>query len=208
MKNRRICFLLFFSGCLACLWAQNLPFADLLAQKAVEQTQQTVRYVPDYVAIPYPNGDVPANTGVCTDLVIRALRACGVDLQKEVHEDMRTHFKDYPMLWQLKKPDPNIDHRRVPNLMTFFKRRGTAVAVSKQPNDYVPGDIVAWNLGNRNSMTGVTHIGIITNRKTADGRRYLVAHNIGGGNVLEDMLFDYTIIGHYRITGSARILGK
>lgn len=193
---------------MACLWAQNLPFANLLAQKAVEQMQQAVRYVPDYVAIPYPNGDVPANTGVCTDLVIRALRACGVDLQKEVHEDMRTHFKDYPMLWQLKKPDPNIDHRRVPNLMTFFKRRGTAVAVSKQPNDYVPGDIVAWNLGNRNAMTGVTHIGIITNRKTADGRRYLVAHNIGRGNVLEDMLFDYTIIGHYRIAGSARILGK
>lgn len=180
---------------------QQPSFYDRLIQSAVAQTKTEVTYVPDYVRIPYPNGDVPANTGVCTDLVIRAYRAVGIDLQKEVHEDMVKHFADYPQLWKLKGPDANIDHRRVPNLMTFFKRRNAALKVSSDAADYKPGDLVTWNLQNRNAVSGITHIGIVTDLRSADGTRYLVAHNIGSGNELEDMLFSYTIIGHYRFGG-------
>ncbi|MGZ3901585.1 MAG: DUF1287 domain-containing protein [Bacteroidia bacterium] len=172
-------------------------FYKKLVKQAIEQTKQTVKYVPAYVQIGYPNGDVPANTGVCTDLVIRAYRGVGIDLQKEVHEDMVKRFKDYPKLWSLKKPDTNIDHRRVPNLMIYFELQGAALKVTTDARDYEPGDLVTWNLQNKKAVSGITHIGIVTDIKAADGR-YMIAHNIGGGNVLEDMLFSYTIIGHYR----------
>ncbi len=166
--------------------------------QAVNQTKIRVTYVPAYVQIKYPNGDVPSNTGVCTDLVIRAYRGVGIDLQKEVHEDMVKNFKDYPQLWKLKKTDTNIDHRRVPNLMTYFKNKKAQLSISSKAEDYAPGDIVTWNLQNKKVVSGITHIGIVVDQKSADGKRYLIAHNIGGGNTIEDMLFSYVIIGHYR----------
>ena len=171
-------------------------YKNLVAQ-AIQQTKEKVKYVPAYVQIGYPNGDVPSNTGVCTDLVIRAYRGVGIDLQKEVHEDMVKRFKDYPKLWSLKKPDTNIDHRRVPNLMTYFEHHGATLKITANAADYAPGDIVTWNLQNKKVVSGITHIGIVTDVKNSGGR-LMIAHNIGGGNVLEDMLFSYTIIGHYR----------
>jgi uncharacterized protein len=181
--------------------SQQLSFFERLAEQAIAQTKLTVTYIPDYVKIDYPGGDVPANTGVCTDLVIRAYRGLGVDLQKLVHEDMLKHFGEYPSLWKLKKTDTNIDHRRVPNLMVFFKRQKAGLKISQEASDYKPGDLVTWNLQNRNTMSGITHIGIVTNQLSTDKKRFLVAHNIGGGNMLEDMMFSYTIIGHYRYGG-------
>jgi len=177
---------------------QDTTFFQKLVVQAVNQTKIKVTYVPAYVQIKYPNGDVPANTGVCTDLVIRAYRGVGIDLQKEVHEDMLKNFKNYPKLWSLKSPDSNIDHRRVPNLMTYFKNKKADVPVSDKAADYKPGDLVTWNLQNKKVVSGITHIGIVTDQRSADGQRYLIAHNIGAGNTLEDMLFSYTIIGHYR----------
>ena len=131
--------------------------------------------------------------GVCTDVIIRAYRSIGIDLQKEVHEDMKANFSVYPKNWGLKTTDKNIDHRRVPNLMTFFKRKGAEKPITNNANDYLPGDIVSWNLGGV-----ITHIGIVVNKKSRDGKRYLIVHNIGAGQVLEDCLFDFKIIGHYR----------
>lgn len=177
---------------------QEEDFYSKLVKQAIQQTKQLVKYEPAYVQIKYPNGDVPANTGVCTDLVIRAYRGVGIDLQKEVHEDMIKHFDKYPKLWKLKKTDTNIDHRRVPNLMTYFEFKGAKLKISSEASDYKPGDIVTWNLGNKNSVSGITHIGIVIDQKSSDGKRHLLAHNIGGGNVIEDMLFNYTIIGHFR----------
>ena len=168
-------------------------FYDRLADSTLTLTNQIVRYDPAYVKLDYPNGDVPADKGVCTDLVIRAYRKLGIDLQKEVHVDMKSNFSKYPKIWGLSKPDKNIDHRRVPNLMTFFSRHGTTKPITIIPNDYLPGDIVCWNLGG-----AVTHIGIVVKTKSADAQRYLIVHNIGGGQVLEDCLFDFKIIGHYR----------
>jgi uncharacterized protein len=179
----------------------NKPGDDFYAKlikQAIEQTKQKVKYEPAYVQIGYPNGDVPSNTGVCTDLVIRAYRGMGIDLQKEVHEDMAKHFKEYPKLWGLKKPDSNIDHRRVPNLMTYFERNGAKLKITANREDYKPGDIVTWNLQNKKVVSGITHIGIVTDQQEKGSGNYLVAHNIGGGNVLENMLFSYVIIGHYR----------
>ena len=178
-----------------------LSFQQLLAQKswedlsqsALQLTKQVVVYDPSYFSIDYPNGDVPAGKGVCTDVVIRAYRKIGIDLQKEVHEDMKAHFDDYPKIWGLSRTDKNIDHRRVPNLMTYFKRMGAEKPISQNAADYLPGDIVCWNLGG-----AITHIGIVVNKKSEDGERYLIVHNIGGGQVLQDCLFNYTIIGHYR----------
>lgn len=177
---------------------QKPDFFEKLVEKAIEQTKQKVKYDPAYVKLKYPGGDVPDNTGVCTDLVIRAYRGLDIDLQKEVHEDMVKRFKDYPKLWKLKGPDANIDHRRVPNLMTYFKHKQADLSISDKADDYKPGDIVTWNLDNKNAVSGVTHIGIVLNQKTLDGKRLLIAHNIGGGNVIEDILFSYTIIGHFR----------
>jgi uncharacterized protein YijF (DUF1287 family) len=168
-------------------------FFSQLADSAFTLTKDKVVYDPSYVQISYPNGDVPANTGVCTDVIIRAYRKLGIDLQKEVHEDMKANFNNYPKIWGLSQPDKNIDHRRVPNLMMFFTRFGTVKKISQNPNDYQPGDIVCWDLNGR----GLTHIGIVSKKKSKDGNRNLIIHNIGGGQVLEDCLFDWKIIGHY-----------
>ncbi len=171
----------------------QVDFYKQLADSAFTLTHQKVSYDPSYYPLDYPNGDVPADRGVCTDVIIRAYRKVGIDLQKEVHEDMKAHFSLYPKKWGLSKPDKNIDHRRVPNLMTFFSRFGSELSISDDANDYQPGDIVCWMLpGN------LTHIGIVSNIKTRDEQRYGMVHNIGGGQVLQDCLFAYTIIGHYR----------
>ena len=163
-----------------------------LADSARTLIFQRVQYDPSYFSIAYPGGDVPADRGVCTDVVIRAYRKFGIDLQKLVHEDMKMHFDKYPKNWGLTKPDTNIDHRRVPNLITFFSRHGKVKAVTKNADDYLPGDIVCWNLGG-----AVTHIGIVTRERSADNRRPMIVHNIGGGQVLEDCLFNFRIIGHF-----------
>jgi len=168
-------------------------FAQKLSDAALNITKDKVAYDPAYFTIPYPNGDVPSDKGVCTDVVIRAYRKLGIDLQKEVHEDMKQHFSKYPKNWGLKRPDTNIDHRRVPNLRVFFAKFGKSKSIETKPELYVPGDIVTWILpGN------LTHIGIVVNRKSADGKRYLIVHNIGAGQVIEDCLFKFTITGHYQ----------
>ena len=173
--------------------AQQILSADNISIAALELTKKQVKYDGSYYNIPYPNGDVPDGIGVCTDVVIRTYRANGLDLQKEVHEDMTANFNVYPKNWGLKKPDPNIDHRRVPNLMTYFERQGSKLPVSNKGLDYLPGDLVAWDLGG-----GVTHIGVVVNIVSRDKKRYQIVHNIGSGQNLEDCLFDFDIIGHYR----------
>jgi len=168
-----------------------------LVAAAVERTHHSVRYDPAYVRIPYPGGDVPADTGVCTDEVIRSYRAVGVDLQKEVHEDMMQNLSAYPRRWHslLGHPDTNIDHRRVPNLMVFFQRHGETLPITSVADNYQPGDVVTWDLGG-----GVPHIGIVVDRKGAGGR-YMIVHNIGRGPRMEDVLFDWKVTGHYRYYG-------
>lgn len=174
--------------------AQHQFSPEKISKAALELTQQSVVYDGSYYSMPYPNGDVPEGIGVCTDVVIRTYRANGLDLQKEVHEDMSTNFNLYPNKWGLTRPDSNIDHRRVPNLMTYFERQGSKLPITNKGSDYLPGDIVAWNLGG-----GTTHIGMVVNRLSNDKKRYQIVHNIGGGQVLEDCLFDFDIIGHYRV---------
>ena len=164
-----------------------------LSLAALELTKEKVVYDPSYFSISYPNGDIPQGKGVCTDVIIRAYRKIGIDLQKEVHEDMKTNFSKYPKLWGLKSTDKNIDNRIVPNLITYFKRQQAEKIISRNPKDYLPGDIVAWNLGG-----AITHIGIVVHKKSLDKKRNLIVHNIGSGQVLEDCLFSYKIIGHYR----------
>jgi uncharacterized protein YijF (DUF1287 family) len=172
--------------------AQN-QFAQKLSDAALSLTKDKVTYDPAYFTLKYPNGDVPSDKGVCTDVVIRAYRKLGIDLQKEVHEDMTKNFSKYPKTWGLKKPDTNIDHRRVPNLRVFFAKFGKSKSIETKPELYAPGDIVTWLLpGN------LTHIGIVVNKKSADGKRYLIVHNIGGGQVIEDCLFKFNITGHYQ----------
>lgn len=166
-----------------------------LIAAAIAQTRDNVIYKGTYFKIPYPMGDIPAKYGVCTDVIIRAYRKLGIDLQQLVHEDMRSNFSLYPAKknWGQTKTDTNIDHRRVPNLQTFFTRQGKKLVVSAKPQDYRAGDLVTWMLpGN------LPHIGIVTNQYSADGLRPLIVHNIGAGPQLEDMLFNYTISGHYR----------
>ena len=166
-----------------------------LINAAMQRLDAEVRYDGAYVRIPYPNGDVPKHTGVCTDVIIRSYRGIGVDLQKRVHEDMSANFKRYPSrrLWGLTRPDSNIDHRRVPNLQVFFSRFGQSLPVSQHGDDYQAGDLVTWMLpGN------LPHIGIVVEKRSSDGKRPLIVHNIGAGPVLQDMLFDYKITGHYR----------
>jgi hypothetical protein len=160
---------------------------------AIEQTGYTHLYDPAYVQLAYPGGDPPPDRGVCSDVVVRAFRRAGVDLQKEVHEDMARNFSVYPNQWHLRAPDPNIDHRRVPNLMTYFTRMGKSVPVSRKPEDYAPGDVVAWDLGG-----GLLHIGVVSDTRASGSRDYEIVHNIGAGARLEDVLFSWTIIGHYR----------
>lgn len=169
--------------------AQALKLADA----GLALTKQKVVYDPAYFKIPYPNGDVPAGKGVCTDVVIRAYRTLGIDLQKNVHEDMKPNFKLYPKDWGRKTTDTNIDHRRVYNLMVFFGRKGVKKPMSKNATDYLPGDIVCWNLSGN-----MSHIGLVINKKSADGKRYLIVHNIGNGQEVSDCLFSWKIIGHYQ----------
>jgi uncharacterized protein len=177
--------------------ASKQQLTSQLVAAAVERANHVVRYVPDYVRIDYPNGDVPANTGVCADEIIRAYRGVGVDLQKEVHEDMAAHFAEYPRKWGMTHTDTNIDHRRVPNLMVFFARKGEAVPVTRNAKDYLPSDIVTWDLGGN-----VPHVGIVVDRKTLLGANHLVLHNVGEGPKIEDVLFRWQITGHYRYFGS------
>ncbi|MEN8156949.1 MAG: DUF1287 domain-containing protein [Bacteroidota bacterium] len=172
-------------------------FAARLSEAALRLTLDEVLYDPAYYSMEYPGGDVPADRGVCSDVLVRAYRILGIDLQQKVHEDMKAHFELYPDNWGLTRTDPNIDHRRVPNLMTFFERHGTVKAITTDPEDYQPGDIVCWNLGG-----AITHIGIVVDRKSERWEGYQVVHNIGAGQVLEDCLFDYKIIGHYIYTGN------
>lgn len=168
-------------------------FAWRLSMAALERTKQNVRYDGKYVSIPYPMGDVPKGIGVCTDVVIRSYRALKIDLQERVHKDMKRHFSVYPKRWGLKRPDTNIDHRRVPNLRVFLKRFGKSLAPSDNPQNYQPGDLVTWYVGNN-----LPHIGIVTHQTNSEGTRPLIVHNIGRGPEKEDMLFDYKITGHYR----------
>ena len=176
---------------------QNI-FLEKLSAAAIERTHHVVRYDSKYVRIPYPGGDVPADTGVCSDEVIRSYRALGIDLQKEVHEDIAANFSAYPnhLRWMLSHPDSNIDHRRVPNLMVFFSRKGTSLPVSTRGEDYEPGELVTWDLGG-----GVPHIGIVVDRKSPASGRYMMVHNIGAGPKMEDVLFSWKITGHYRYFG-------
>lgn len=177
-------------------WCNSLQAATIdsaqLVQAARSQVGVTLGYDPVYRRLDYPGGDVPLATGVCTDVLIRALRQQGLDLQKSVHEDMRAHFSAYPRNWGLQRPDRNIDHRRVPNLMTWFRRQGMALEVSDKSADYQAGDIVTWDLGR-----GLTHIGIVSDRTSPAGVP-LVLHNIGRGTQEEDILFGFAITGHYR----------
>ncbi len=169
--------------------------AQQLVQAALERTMHRVRYDGSYRSIGYPNGDVAADIGVCTDVVIRSYRALGIDLQRRVHEDMAAHFSAYPSkrIWGLSHTDRNIDHRRVPNLQTFFTRNGKKLPISRDSADYQPGDIVTWMLpGN------LPHIGIVSDRFAAPSHHPMIVHNIGRGPELGDMLFDYPITGHYR----------
>jgi uncharacterized protein len=162
------------------------------AEKIVASARAQVgdRYVADYVSLKYPGGDVPKGQGACTDVVIRALRAAGYDLQKLVHDDMKRNFGLYPKKWGLRRPDPSIDHRRVPNLRVFFARFGQSLPLNK---DFQPGDIVTWDL----TPTSLTHCGIVSDRKNARGVP-LILHNIGPQASEEDRLFAWKITGHYR----------
>ena len=160
---------------------------------AVAQTKVAVTYDGSYRRIPYPGGDVPAHIGVCTDVIIRAYRAIGVDLQQLVHEDMSAAFSRYPRSWGLTGPDPNIDHRRVPNLQTFFRRRGASLPLPRSATPVAPGDLVTWMLpGN------LPHIGMAIDRRSTEGERPLIVHNIGRGPQIEDALFEYPMTGHFR----------
>ncbi|MFC0875740.1 DUF1287 domain-containing protein [Saccharicrinis sp. FJH2] len=182
-----------FTGFCLLISAQDSAFYTSLADSTLQLTKDDVLYDPSYFSIPYPNGDVPSDRGVCTDVIIRAYRKVGTDLQKEVHEDMKDNFGLYPKIWGLSRTDKNIDHRRVPNLMVFFSRFGEELPLTDIGSDYKAGDIVCWNLGGN-----VTHIGIVVNRLNNDKSNLMVVHNIGQGQELADCLFKYKIIGHYR----------
>lgn len=166
--------------------------ATRLCHAALDRTRHTVRYEGAYVRIPYPGGDVPADTGVCTDVVIRAYRVLGHDLQKAVHEDMRRAFSAYPKNWGLKAPDTHIDHRRVPNLQTFFKRQGAALPITQNAHDYLPGDLITCTVAGR-----LPHIAIVVPAPDGGPVPWIV-HNIGSGPKLENRLFEFPLTGHYR----------
>jgi uncharacterized protein len=170
------------------------PSIKKMLESAVEQTTLTKSYDPSYTVLKYPMGDVPIEKGVCTDVVIRSMRNAGLDLQKEVHEDMAANFIVYPKKWGLKKADANIDHRRVPNLQTYFTRKGKSLAVTTQADDYKPGDFVTWDLDGK----GMSHIGIVSNVYNEATKRYSIIHNIGGGAEMQDRIFEWKITGHYR----------
>ncbi|MBK8093205.1 MAG: DUF1287 domain-containing protein [Verrucomicrobiaceae bacterium] len=167
-------------------------FAGKLVRAALDRTHQSVRYDPAYLKLAYPGGDVPADTGVCTDEVIRSYRAIGFDLQKLVHEDMRRDFRAYPRNWGLTRPDSNIDHRRVPNLQTFFKRRGAALPITQKAADYLPGDLITCTVAGK-----LPHIALVVPAPDG-GERPWIVHNIGSGPQIEDRLFEFPLTGHYR----------
>lgn len=169
------------------------PQLKQMLDGAIAQAGVTTEYDPAYVALEYPGGDVPEKTGVCSDVVVRAFRKAGIDLQKEVHEDIKSARSEYPNKWGANAPDKNIDHRRVLNLMKYFERKGKSLSISDDAADYQPGDIVAWELSN-----GVDHIGIVTNMISDTDKRFLIVHNIGAGTRIEDVLLAWTIKGHYR----------
>jgi uncharacterized protein YijF (DUF1287 family) len=198
MRTTRFASALFF---LACGAAHATGFdGGTLARAAAQQVGVTVRYDPSYTQIPYPNGDVPRSRGVCTDVVVRAFRAAGIDLQAKLHEDMSRNFASYPQRWGLSKPDANIDHRRVPNLQRWFERQHRSLRVTKDTADYRAGDVVSWKLPN-----GLDHVGVVSAQRS-HGRPLLV-HNIGAGAREEDVLFAWPVTGHYRwfaANGAAR----
>lgn len=169
------------------------PELKLFIDGAIQQVGVTTGYDPSYVKIAYPGGDVPIETGVCSDVIVRAFRKAGLDLQQKVHEDMKAAWSEYPTRWNLNRPDPNIDHRRVLNLMKYLERKGKSLPTSNKRDDYLPGDIVTWDLGN-----GVDHIGVVSNVWSEKEKRCLIVHNIGAGARLEDVLFSWTVTGHYR----------
>ncbi|MGI9464952.1 MAG: DUF1287 domain-containing protein [Aestuariivirgaceae bacterium] len=176
------------------VFTESEPWAQLLIAAAMEQIGRTTIYDPAYVGLAYPMGDVPIERGVCSDVVIRAYRdALAIDLQELVHEDMRRHFASYPKRWGLKRPDRNIDHRRVLNLEVFFERHGTRIDVSGRARDYLPGDIVSQTLpGN------LPHMALVSQYANVSGTRPMIVHNIGAGTRLEDGLFSHEITGHFR----------
>ncbi len=175
----------------ALLVAPGIAGEAELAAAAARQVGVTTGYDGSYRRLAYPGGDVPAESGVCTDVLIRAYRALGIDLQVRVYEDMRAHFRDYPSLWGLTRPDRNIDHRRVPNLETWFRRHALVLTGGADPAAYRPGDIVSWRLD-----SGLPHIGIVAEQQVAG--RPLIVHNIGAGVQIEDVLFAWKIVGHFR----------
>lgn len=178
---------------------ESKSFEEQLSNAAISIVDASIDYDPAYFTIKYPNGDVPKNKGVCTDVIIRAYRKLNIDLQKEVHDDLKANFSKYPNLkkWGLKKPDTNIDHRRVPNLEVFFARKGQKLVISNNPDDYKTGELVTWMIGKK-----YPHIGIITNKKSPNGKRPMIVHNVGNGQLLEDCLFDYEIVGHFKYKGN------
>ena len=181
------------SSALVPLSSNVSPQLRKLIESALEQTKITTGYDPSYVAIDYPGGDVPLETGVCSDVIVRGFRKAGLDLQEEIHEDMKLAWSSYPRKWGSNSPDPNIDHRRVLNLMTYFERKGKSLPITTKRGDYLPGDIVAWDLGNK-----VDHIGLVVNMWSEDSHGYLIVHNIGAGARCQDVLFNWQITGHYR----------
>lgn len=194
MKHLTLITVLLLHNGHAIQYAHAQSFENDIVAAAIERTKHNVAYDGSYYSIEYPNGDVPSNVGVCTDVIIRSYRALGIDLQKLVHEDMRLNFDEYPSkrIWGLKSTDRNIDHRRVPNLQTYFTRLGKKLPISDNKRDYKAGDIVTWMLsGNR------PHIGIVTNKKHISGHP-LIVHNSGAGPKLDNALFAYKITGHYR----------
>lgn len=175
------------------LAANSSPALKAIIDGATEQVGKTTSYDPSYQKLDYPNGDVPFETGVCSDVIVRAFRKGGIDLQKEVHEDMKANFAAYPTKWGLKSPDANIDHRRVPNLQTFFTRKAKSLSTGADSENFLPGDVVTWDLG-----FGVDHVGIVVNTWYKPSQRYLIVHNIGAGTRMEDVLLSWKITGHYR----------
>ena len=175
------------------LAANSSPKLKLVIDGAIDQVGKTTGYDPSYQKLEYPNGDVPIETGVCSDVIVRAFRMGGIDLQKEVHEDMKDNFSVYSTRWGLSGPDANIDHRRVPNLQTYFTRKAQSLGTTGGSDTFLPGDIVTWDLGG-----GVDHVGMVTNVWYKPSQRYLIVHNIGAGTRMEDVLFTWKVTGHYR----------
>ncbi|WP_125722305.1 DUF1287 domain-containing protein [Flavobacterium ustbae] len=177
-------------------YAEPKTFAEKLSKAAISIIDPSIDYDPTYYKkIDYPNGDVPKGKGVCTDVIIRSYRILNIDLQKEIHEDIIENFSLYPNLkkWGMTKTDTNIDHRRVPNLEVFFERKGIKLPVTQNAKEYKTGELVTWMINDK-----LPHIGIVTNKKSKDGKRNLIVHNVGNGQVLEDCLFEYKIVGHFK----------